>query len=69
MVVRIDGRHVPPTSYSRATSRLRVGLGSLAAGKHKLTLQASDFQESKNMEDVPRILPNTRTFRTTFTVR
>ena len=29
----------------------------------------SDYQETKNMEDVPPILPNTRVFQTTFTVR
>jgi hypothetical protein len=29
----------------------------------------ADYQETKNMEDVPRILPNTRTLRTTFVVR
>jgi hypothetical protein len=44
-----------------------VGLPDLPAGRHTLTLQLSDYQESKNMEDVLRILPNTRTFRTTIT--
>jgi len=29
----------------------------------------SDFQETKNTENVSRILPNTRTFTATFTVR
>jgi subtilisin family serine protease len=67
LVARIDGRRVPPTSYSRSTGRLRVGLPDLPAGRHTLTLQLSDYQESKNMEDVLRILPNTRTFRTTIT--
>jgi hypothetical protein len=32
-----------------------------------VTLQVSDFQETKNMEDVGRILPNTRTVRVTVT--
>jgi hypothetical protein len=31
-----------------------------------LTFTVSDYQETKNMEDVARILPNTRTLRTTF---
>ena len=30
---------------------------------------AADYQELKNMENVPQILPNTRTLRTTFSVR
>jgi hypothetical protein len=69
MVVRIDGRRIPSTSYSRATNRLRVIIPSLPAGGHTLRVQVSDFQESKNMEDVLRVLPNTRTFQTSFTVR
>jgi len=31
-----------------------------------LNLTVSDYQEAKNMENVARILPNTRTVRTTF---
>ncbi|HEX6702270.1 MAG TPA: S8 family serine peptidase [Gaiellaceae bacterium] len=68
LVAKIDGKRITRLGYSRATSRLRVPIGSLGAGKHTLIVQASDFQESKNMEDVPRVLPNTRTFRTTFTI-
>jgi hypothetical protein len=30
---------------------------------------ASDFQEAKNMEDVARILPNTRTATISFAVK
>jgi subtilisin family serine protease len=41
----------------------------LAPGRHNLVLQVSDYQEEKNTEDVARILPNTTTFRATFTVR
>jgi len=29
----------------------------------------ADFQETKNMEDVPLVLPNTRVFATTFVLR
>ena len=68
LVVRVDGR-VAPTSFNRGTGRLRVGVGSFARGRHTLVVQASDYQESKNMEDVLRILPNTRIFRTSFAVR
>jgi hypothetical protein len=38
----------------------------MASGRHTLNLTVSDYQETKNMENVARILPNTRTVRTTF---
>ena len=68
MVAKVDGRAAPDTSYSRGKGRVTVTLPTLAAGNHTLSLQVSDYQESKNMEDVARILPNTRTFRATFRV-
>jgi subtilisin family serine protease len=48
---------------------LRLNTGRLGRGTHRLVVEAGDFQETKNMEDVARILPNTRIFRTTFRVR
>ena len=39
--------------------------GILAPGHHTVALTVSDYQETKNMEDVGPILPNTRTLRTT----
>ena len=36
---------------------------------HKVVVHASDYQEAKNMENVPPILPNTATLRTTAVVR
>ena len=41
----------------------------MGRGTHRLVFSAADYQELKNMENVPLILPNTRVFRTTFTVR
>jgi subtilisin family serine protease len=38
------------------------------AGTHRLRVQVSDYQESKNTENVARILPNTRIVSTVFTV-
>ncbi len=38
-------------------------------GTRRLVLQVSDFQESKNMEDVPKIRPNTATLTATVRVR
>jgi hypothetical protein len=37
-------------------------------GRHKVVVTASDYQEAKNMENVPPILPNTATLRTTVVV-
>jgi hypothetical protein len=48
---------------------IRVGTGRLQRGQHRLRLQISDYQESKNTENVARILPNTRIVSTVFTVR
>jgi hypothetical protein len=61
--VQIDGNLV---SASYASGRARVPLGDIARGRHALTFTVSDYQETKNMENVARILPNTRTLRTTF---
>jgi len=63
---QIDGRNV---SAKIAGSRLSISTAGVGRGTHRLVVTASDYQESKNMEDVPRILPNTRVLRTTLTVR
>jgi hypothetical protein len=62
---RIDGNFVPVTFGS---GRARLSLAGDARGRHSLSFTASDYQETKNMENVARILPNTRTVRTTFLV-
>ena len=48
---------------------LSISSGGLSAGTHRLRLRVSDYQESKNTENVARILPNTRTATFTFQVR
>jgi subtilisin family serine protease len=60
---RIDG-DVAPVSF--ASGRARLSLAGTAPGRHTLTFTVSDYQETKNMENVARILPNTRTVQTTF---
>jgi hypothetical protein len=62
---RIDGNFVPVTFGS---GRARLSLAGDARGRHTLSFTAADYQETKNMENVARILPNTRTVRTTFVV-
>jgi hypothetical protein len=47
----------------------RISTLGLAPGRHTLVLRASDYQETKNMENAGPILPNTATLRTGFTVR
>ena len=49
--------------------QLRIATTGLRPGRHELRVQVSDYQESRNMENVGRILPNTRVLETTFTVR
>ena len=62
----LDGR--------RAAARYRRGVVSiatagLARGRHSVVLQVSDHQETRNMENVYRILPNTLRKRFAFSVR
>jgi subtilisin family serine protease len=52
-----------------AKNQVTMRLGALSAGKHTVELLAADYQEAKNMEDVGPILPNTRDFTGSFTVR
>jgi subtilisin family serine protease len=67
LAVRIDGLE-RPARYA-ADGTVRIDAGRLAAGRHALLVQVSDVQESRNMENVAKILPNTRIVRTRFTVR
>jgi hypothetical protein len=62
----VDKRRVTP---SYAAGILTIRGAAKKAGTHALTVTVADYQETKNMEDVGPILPNTRTFSTHFTVR
>jgi hypothetical protein len=62
--VKVDGRSRTST-YARGI----VSVQGAPAGTHHVTVSASDYQETKNMEDVGPILPNTRTVQTTVVVR
>jgi subtilisin family serine protease len=66
LVVRVDGNSVNAQVRGGFVS---VSTADLAPGRHRLRLQLSDYQESRNMENVTRILPNTRVLSTAFTVR
>jgi len=67
LAVEVDGEERRVKLASDGTVRLATG--GLSRGRHALRVQASDVQESRNMENVAAILPNTRVLRTTFTVR
>ncbi len=62
----IDGKE-QKTTWSAGT--LRISTQGLFPGKHRLRLQISDYQESRNTENVPPILPNTRVLTATIVVR
>jgi len=66
LVVRIDGEE---RRARFAAGTIRISTAGLRTGRHALRLQLSDYQETRNMENVGRILPNTRILQTTFTVR
>jgi subtilisin family serine protease len=61
----LDGRVARAPLVGR---EIRVATGSLTAGTHRLTVALSDFQETRNNENVARILPNTRVISATVTI-
>jgi subtilisin family serine protease len=63
IVAQLDGKTVK-TRY--ADGVIRIGARK---GRHALVLSVADYQETKNMEDVAKILPNTATLRATVRVR
>jgi hypothetical protein len=65
---RIDGK-ARNVRWSGATGTALVSVGALRPGPHALKLEVADYQETKNSEDVARILPNTRKLETSFRVR
>jgi len=65
LVAHRDGAEVP---FTYAHGIVSLETATLAPGPHRITLVASDYQETKNTEDVGPVLPNTRVFRTTVTV-
>jgi subtilisin family serine protease len=62
----IDGRAVQAT-YARGVVLVRTS--GIATGAHRLRVRVSDYQETKNTENVARILPNTRWLTATITIR
>jgi subtilisin family serine protease len=64
--VQVDGNTVP--ARPRA-GRLSIPTTGLRPGRHTLRVEVSDYQETRNMENSGRVLPNTRVLRTSFVVQ
>jgi subtilisin family serine protease len=63
IVAVVDGK-ATFSSYKAGLVHVRA-----AKGRHTLVLDVSDYQETKNQEDVAPVLPNTRTLRASVVVR
>jgi hypothetical protein len=63
---RVDGTKRP---FTYAAGKVTVVAPGLSAGTHSFELAVSDYQETKNMETYGGVLPNTRDYRASFTVR
>jgi subtilisin family serine protease len=66
LAASIDGQAVR-VRYS--AGRATVALAGVGRGRHTVVIRASDYQETRNMENVYRILPNSTRKRLTFRVR
>jgi subtilisin family serine protease len=66
VIAMIDRSQVTPTFKGGV---VRIPTGRLTPGRHRLELQVSDYQESRNMENATAILPNSAVLRTTVVVR
>jgi len=62
----VDGRTVRATLRNGTVS---VPTDSLTVGDHRLRVELGDYQETRNMENIARILPNTRVVSARITVR
>ena len=63
-IVALLDKKLVKTTFTAGTIRIPA-----TKGRHALVLQVGDFQETKNMEDVAKILPNTATLRVSVRVR
>jgi subtilisin family serine protease len=64
--VQVDGNAVASRPFA---GRLAVPTAGLATGQHRLRVEVSDYQETRNMENSGRVLPNTRVLTAPFVVR
>jgi subtilisin family serine protease len=64
--VYVDGR---PRHSTYANGTLSIWTSKAAKGRLRIRVNAADWQELKNMEDVGPVLPNTRFFHAFVTIR
>ena len=65
----VDG-YAYPVHYDASRGEITASLrAKLRRGRHTFTLRVSDYQEPKNMENVPKILPNTARLHAAFRIR
>jgi hypothetical protein len=62
----VDGRAVPARVRG---NEVTLDTAALAAGRHRVRMRLADYQETRNNENVTRILPNTRVVSAIVTVR
>jgi hypothetical protein len=67
LVATLDGKSAT-TSFDPVKGLLTISTEAVAPGTHELAIQASDYQEAKNMESTGPVLPNTRFFKATVRV-
>jgi hypothetical protein len=65
IVATVDGKKAS-AKYSAASAAITI---AATPGRHTLVLSVADYQETKNMENVPPVLPNTATLSTSVVVR
>ena len=65
----VVGSLVRTARYDARRRQIVVSLGGVTRGRKLVDVEVSDYQESKNQENVARILPNTSRLRTTIVVR
>jgi hypothetical protein len=68
LFARIDGRY-RTVHYDARRGLAELPTAGLSRGRHRLLVNASDYQETKNNENGARTLPNTRRLSVTFDVR
>jgi hypothetical protein len=63
----VDG-YAHSLRYDAGRNQVTASLMGLRRGRHRFTLLVSDYQEPKNMENVPKILPNTARLHAAFRI-
>ena len=66
--VSVDG-FVRASHYDAGRKEVTASMKGLRRGRHRFSVRVSDYQEAKNMENVPKILPNTARLHAAFRVR